>query len=325
MEINASVALKLAEIGQKHYPGTSAGPLFGYADPESHVIGISHVISFPTQHTSGDDVFNTKASNQRFQNEYLTKLKDSNINVTLVGWYLTATEGKENRQTLIESMLRYQEKRRKEEQDESPSIVVVYDPAKSADTLLSIHVLRLNESFVKTWNSESRFVARNLIDNRISYKNVFVEMDASIKNSSLTNLKIQELDPSSKYGEDLELTSNFLQTTNQNVDQLIEAVDNFNRNLGNFNYFQRNLSRELTKINQYRLRAKQENMDKLKANPDAKVTEPDWQSKFKLPQVPSKYENLVLGGSINRYCRNLEMNGSVEHAKTAGIQKSLDL
>ncbi len=325
VEINASVALKLAQIGQKHYPGTSSGPLYGFDDQEKKVINISHIINFPSQHTSGDDVFNTKSSNAKFQADFQSKLNDSKIGVKLLGWFLTATNGKQNRQTVVESMLRLQKKFLDEEKSTLPVIFVIYDPSKSADSLLSMQVLKLSGVFVNTWNSETRFIAKNLIDNRLTYRNIFEEVPSKIRNSNLTDLKIQELDVNSEYGNELELTSNYLKTTTQTSEQLIDAIDNFNHNLGNFNYFQRSLSRELTKINQWKLRAKQEHINHLKTDPAAKEPELDWKEHYKLPQVPSKYEHLVSGGLLNSLCNNVDTTGSVEHAKTAGIQKSLEL
>ncbi|VEU21500.1 DEKNAAC102204 [Brettanomyces naardenensis] len=325
VQINASVALKLAKIGEDHYPGTSSGPIYGFDEKESSVINISHIMSFPGQHTSGDDVFNTRSSNVKFQNDFLSKLRESKIGAKLLGWYVTCTNGKHIRQTVIESVLHLQENNRKENADNTPVLILVYDPSKALDSLLSLKVLKLSDAFLNTWNSEARFVARNLIDNRLSYKNIFEEVPAEIKNSHLTNLKVQELDLSNTYGDDLELNSNYLKSTVQNVEQLTEAIDNFNHNLGNFNYFQRSLSREVTKVNQWKLRTKQENIDKLKADPSATVTEPDWKTQFKLPQVPSKYENLVASGLVNSYSTNLEVAGSVEHGKTSGVKESLDL
>lgn len=325
VEINASVALKLAQIGQKHYPGTSSGPLYGFDDQEERILNISHIINFPNQHTSGDDVFNTKSSNAKFQADFQTKLNDSKIGVKLLGWFMTATKGKQNRQTVVESMLRLQKKMIEEEKSTLPVIFVIYDPSKSTDSLLSLQVLKLSDAFVKTWNSEARFAARNLIDNRLTYRNIFEEVPSKIRNSNLTDLKIQELDVNSEYGNELELTSNYLKITTQTSEQLIDAIDNFNHNLGNFNYFQRSLSRELTKINQWKLRAKQEHLDHLKTDPTAEEPELDWKEHYKLPQVPSKYEHVVSGGLLSSLCNNVSTTGSVEHAKTTGIQKSLDL
>ncbi|QPG73447.1 hypothetical protein FOA43_000757 [Brettanomyces nanus] len=325
VEINASVALKLAKIGENHYPGTSSGPIYGFDNKETSVINICHLISFPTQHTSGDDVFNTRSSNAKFQTEFLSKLRESKIGAKLLGWFITCISGKHLRQTLIESILRLQETNRKEHRDDFPALLVVYDPSSALDSLLSLKVLRISDAFLKTWDSETRFIAKNLIENRLSYKNIFESVPATIRNSHLINLKIQELDISAIYGEDLELTSNYLNGTVQNAEQLTEAIDNFNHNLGNFNYFQRSLSREITKVKQWKLRAQQENSQKLKIDPKAQVSEPDWTTQFKLPQVPSKYENLVISGQVDSFCNNLESTGSVEHAKTSGIKESLDL
>lgn len=315
VKINASTALKLAKIAENNYPGTVAGPVYGFDDPASKTLNVSQLVAFPAQHSSSDDIFSTKGGNGKFQAEFGKNLNDSKVGVKLLGWFVSSVGGKYMRQTVIESLLHLQETTIKVNREDWPAFIIVYDPSKALDSLLSLKVLKLSEPFLKTWHSEPQFVAHNLIDNKLSYKKIFEEVPATIKNTQLTNLKIQQLDTSAIYGDDLGLSSNNQRTVSQTADQLTEAIDNFNHNLGNFNYYQRNLSREVTKITQWRAKAKQVNEEKLKANPKAKVSEPDWTTQFKLTQPPSKYENLVLGGLVNNLCENLETTGSTELTK----------
>ncbi|GME86725.1 unnamed protein product [Ambrosiozyma monospora] len=94
----------------------------------------------------------------------------------------------------------------------------------------------------------------------------------------------------------------------------IDSIDSLNHNLGNLNYFQRNLSREVTKINQFKHKAKLEGKD-----PN------DWRKQYRLPNAPSKMENLVISSLIQNYCVDLENTVALEQAKVAGVEKALEL
>ncbi|ODV82586.1 hypothetical protein CANARDRAFT_30736 [[Candida] arabinofermentans NRRL YB-2248] len=331
IEINASVALKLANIGAESYPNIESGPIYGFNESESS-INIAHIFQFPAQYSSSssnnDDIFNMKSSNIKYQADILKRLQDTEAGVKLLGWFLSSVGGKTISQSIIEAIINLQQLNLKENRDTTPVLFLVYDPSKSFDGLLSLKALKLSEAFMKTWNSDEKFIAKNLIENRLSYRNIFDEVPMKIKNSHLINLTIQqEFSTAASEEKNLELTINNMRSVDMTTENLHEAIDNLNHNLGNLNYYQRNLSRELTKVNQWKLKTKQDNEEKLKADPNAKLdeTEQDWNKHFKLPTQPSKYESLVVSSLINNYCNNLEISGAVELVKTTGAQKSLGL
>ncbi|KAG7750822.1 hypothetical protein KL911_004701 [Ogataea haglerorum] len=329
VEISASVALKISKVGEDTYPATEAGSLFGLdvvsepSEEKRHTtIKVSHAFQFPPSYTN-DEIFSLRASNVKYQNDLLAKLKDTKVGVKHLGWFLTTNGGRFVGQSLIEAIINQQNENLTENRDSTPVVVLVFDTLKSMDGLLSLRAFKLSESFVRAWKSDERFVSKNLYENRLTYRNIFEEVPLKIKNNHLSNLKLQELSPEFEEDSCLELTGATLASMNLTVDNLAEAVDNFNHTLGNLNYYQRNLSRELVKINQWKQQIRQQNEEKIKTDPNAKLTETenDWHRHFRLPVQPSKYDNLVTSGLINSYCNSLETDCSIEQVKIAGIEE----
>ncbi|KAH3660520.1 hypothetical protein OGAPHI_007106 [Ogataea philodendri] len=329
VEISASVALKISKIGADTYPETESGALFGLdaisdetAEKKHTIIKTSHAFQFPSSYTN-DEIFNLKTSNSKYQSDVLAKLNITNSGVKILGWFLTTNGGKFVSQSLIESIINLQNHNVEENRDSTPVIVLVFDALKSMDGLLNLKAFKLSESFMKAWKSDQRFVSKNLYESRLTYRNIFEELPLKIKNNHLSNLKVQELSPKLEQDLCLELTGATLASMKLTVENLNEGVDNFNHTLGNLNYYQRNLSREVAKVNQWKQQIKHDNDEKLKLNPSAKLTETekDWAKHFKLPIQPSKYENLVMSSLINNYCNSLETDGSIEQVKTTSIEE----
>lgn len=328
VKLNASVALKLASIGQQSPQGITTGPIYGFDGVESNIISVTHTIAFPSSAQFGssnnDDFFNLRTSNQKFQQEYLSKLKASNYTANLLGWFVISSGGKFISQSLADSLYQLQETFRSNK-SEIPSLLVVYDPLKSVDGFLNLKCYKLSDAFLKTIQSDGKFIAKNLIENKLSYKNIIEPLALTIKSNHLTNLKIQEfnLDDASNELDNLSIGPSTYEYIKLTTDQLSDSVHQLNHNLGNLNYFQRNLSREIAKITKWEQKVKQDNEDKLKANPKAKLANTDWRKEFKLMRPSSKFDYLVASGSVNNICNNLQVTENIEYVKAVGIDKSI--
>jgi translation initiation factor 3 subunit H len=323
IKINASVALKLASIGENSTANITAGPIYGFDGVESNIISITHAISFPVYNNT-DDFFNLKTSNSRFQYDYLNKLKASNYTANLLGWFVCSTGGKFISQSVVEALYQLKENFRNDK-SEIPSLLIVYDPSKSTDGYLSLKCFKLSDAFLKTIKSENKFIAKNLIENRLSYKNILEELTVVIKSNHLTNLKIQEfqLDDSNNQLDNLSISPSTYESIKQSTNQLNEAINHFNHNLGNLNYFQRNLNRDIAKINKWEAKVKQDNEEKLKNDPKAKIEDVDWRKEFKLLPPSSKYEYLIATSAVNNICGNLQTTENIEYVKSIGVQNSI--
>lgn len=302
VEINASVLLKLAQMAETSGANTTCGPIYGYDQVDTKVINISKAINFPSSSSSSsDDFFSMKQSNVAFQVDYLKTLRATKTPVKLLGWfvcssdYLTAN--------VINSLQQLHKVIQQEQRIDLPALLVVFDPKKSQEGLVSLKVLKLTDAFINTSSAEHRFVGKNLIEHKLSHKNIVEELPTTIINNQLTNLKILELNPST-VGSSLKPNSNDVKQT---VDQLFSAVDHFNYGLGNMNYFQKNLSREITNINKW-----------LEKNEGG-----EWKKEFSLPQPVSKFDNLVTSASILGFCNDLEVSENIETIRVKGVESTL--
>ncbi|GME83210.1 unnamed protein product [Ambrosiozyma monospora] len=191
VELNGSVALKLTTFAEESYPNIETGPILGFdkkdTDANSISINITKIFQFPVN--NNDEIFTLRGYNGKYQNDVLAKLKDTKTGVKLLGWFISTTNGKFISQTIVDSMVHLQEYNKRENKDETPILYLVYDPSKALDGVLSLKVFKLSEQFIKTYYSEDRFIPKNLIENKLSYKNIFEEVPTTLKNTFLTNLK----------------------------------------------------------------------------------------------------------------------------------------
>lgn len=325
VRLNASIALKLANIGESASSNITTGPIYGFDGVESNIISVTHTIAFPNFNTNNtDDFFNLRGSNSRFQQEYLSKLKTAKFTAKLLGWFICSSGGKFISQSVVEALQNLQENF-KNNKSEIPSLLIVYDPSKSANGYLNLKCFKLSDAFIKTYQSENKFIAKNLIENKLSYKNILQELPVIIKSNHLTNLKIQEFDSDLSKIDNLSINPLTYQNIKYSTDQLYDAINHFNHNLGNLHYFQRNLSRDIAKINKWESKVKQDNDEKLKIDPKAKIENTDWRKEFKLLPPSSKYEYLIASNAVKNLCSNLELTENIEYVKATGVKNSLPL
>ncbi|TID29558.1 hypothetical protein CANINC_001832 [Pichia inconspicua] len=331
VKINASVALKLSKLSETSVKSMTTGPIYGFDGVEQDIISVTHMIPFPaynSQNSSGnygsDDFFNVRSSNAKFQQEYLAKLKGANYTANLLGWFVVSSGGKFISQSIVESLYSLQ-KSLKQNKYQIPSLLLVYDASKSSEGYLNLKCYKLSDNFIATYESEQQFIAKNLIENKVSYKNILEEIPVILKSNHLTNLKIQEFKLDSIPSDNLLINPATYENIKQTSEQLQEAVNHFNYNLGNMSYFQRNLSRDIAKIKRYEAKIQEENEEILKANPNAKVEAPNWRKEITLPPASSKYEYLVATSAVNNICNSLQSTENVEFVKITGVKSSLSL
>ncbi|ODV96966.1 hypothetical protein PACTADRAFT_48752 [Pachysolen tannophilus NRRL Y-2460] len=341
IELEASVALKIVKNSSDHYPHSVSGPLFGIdleEDSNTKKVVISHVFSFPNNNSNSNDHHHQEGysfklkSNLRFQNEVLDAFKETGLGVKFVGLYLSSIGGRYLTQQVVDSMMQ-QQALKNENDDNSKVLLLVHDPSKTKNGVLSLRIFKLSEVFVKTCRNGKKFQTTNLIENGLTFKNVLEELPLTIHNSHLVNLKILSSSDESKGEENFESLklSSTIPTVETTIESLFDSIDDFNYDQNNFNYYQRSLSRELAKINQWKQKRKLENLNKLKQNPNTpesellSLDESEWSKHFKLPSEPSRYENLIISGLLNNFCNELEVSSANELIKSFSVAKGLDI
>ncbi|KAG6842591.1 hypothetical protein C0991_000117 [Blastosporella zonata] len=95
----------------------------------------------------------------------------------------------------------------------------------------------------------------------------------------------------------------------RNLEQIVEAVDNYRTEEGNLAYLSRHIARERAKADNYIAKRKEENATRV-AQGLAPFPEEDVGRLFKIPAEPSRLESMLLLGQIDAYGRSLEGSAS---------------
>ena len=144
------------------------------------------------------------------------------------------------------------------------------------------------------------FVTSQLEKNKISYLNLFDELELDVQNQALVDLYLASSKPASITESDYNVV-NLLSNSNSTahlLESLYGQVDSFNYDQNNFNYYQRQYSKEQGKIQQWKQQRKYENLERAK-NGEKELDTDEWKSQFKLPVEPSRLNNMLYSHSID--------------------------
>lgn len=95
----------------------------------------------------------------------------------------------------------------------------------------------------------------------------------------------------------------------RNLEQIVEAVDNYRTEEGNLSYLSRQIARERAKAENYVMKRKEENQARV-GQGLAPLPEEDVSRLFKIPAEPSRLESLLLLGQIDAYSQSLAVTAS---------------
>jgi len=91
----------------------------------------------------------------------------------------------------------------------------------------------------------------------------------------------------------------------RNLEQIVEAIDNYRTEEGNVSYLTRQIAREKAKAENYIAKRKEENQARV-GQGLAPLPEEDVSRLFKIPADPSRLESLLLLGRLDALGRSLE-------------------
>ncbi|GMM32530.1 hypothetical protein DAMA08_052750 [Martiniozyma asiatica (nom. inval.)] len=220
VELAASATLKL------HGSEVSCGPIYGF--PSNDTIHVTHSFAFPK--SSIEDLLNLRHSNLSLQLDYLKSLRSTKRPAQLLGWYVSAPHPTIS-QNMINALQQLQKVIIQEQKSNVPALLIIHD---TKDLFLSLKSFKLSESFINTANADKKFIAKNLIENKLSFKNLVEELPTTIKTNILTALAIQNIKGNV---EPLE------QKSNVDVKNLLNGIDHLGHALNNALYYQKGLAR----------------------------------------------------------------------------------
>ncbi|KAI6779699.1 Eukaryotic translation initiation factor 3 subunit H-like protein [Emericellopsis cladophorae] len=328
VQVDALVAVKINKHCSSAFPTTATGAIVGM--DQNGVLEITNSFGFPSTDGASSDSHQNDASaaaaaaprqksNQTYQNEMIRHLKEVNVDANNVGWYTSVTLGNFVNMNFIENQVHYQTAN-------NATVALVYDASKSSQGNLALRAFRLTTSFMTAFK-EGKFTTDILQKSKLSYKDIFAELPVTIHNSHLLTSFLHQI-PGLPSEEDIEppvssadlerdqvqaplhpsidmldlAIDPFLEKT---CDLLIESIESHYTDLNNFQFYQRQLGREQTKISQWQAKRKAENAQRAVAK-QAPLPEDEWQRLFKLPQEPSRLEGMLNAKQVEQYSKQVD-------------------
>lgn len=209
--------------------------------------------------------------------------------------------------------------------DQGRGIVLIHDLAQSAQGNTVVRAYRLSPSFVEVYR-KTKFTAQNLIDHKLTFSNILIEIPVSLHNTALLDAFLATLstpaprDPSLLAPSTSELLASpptapisaphslltlaHTPVLSSSLEASLEALDEYANESGVVGYQSRQLARERGRAEAYVARRKAEN-----AAREAQGLQPlpieDITKLFKLPQEPSRLDSTLLLGQLDDATRKL--------------------
>ncbi|KAI5952477.1 hypothetical protein KGF54_003344 [Candida jiufengensis] len=315
ISISSSVLLSLLRHTSEHYPALFSGALLGFEDEKTIDITHGFPYPYPDQYEGGS--FKSRSGSQ-YQKDLLENFKKLGYGVEFQGWFQSTISGNFVTTQLIEGLA--------QQQLNNSNIFILIHDMSSIGQEVNLKALRLSTGFMNAY-IDGKWKSKDLEKNKISYLNIFDELEIKIQNQALTELYLTTTkEPKTTESElqILNLLSNS-NSTSQLLESLYSQVDSFNYDQNNFNYYQRQYQKEGSKIQQWKQQRKYENLERAKNGEKEIENNDEWKSLFKLPVEPSRYNNLLHSQSIDLLADDILKKCDEELQKSFAINRKLTL
>jgi translation initiation factor 3 subunit H len=162
---------------------------------------------------------------------------------------------------------------------------------------------------------------------KLTYKDVLVELPIIVHNSHLLTSFLHQL-PAEPAKKELEFPASLadlhatqppiplypnLESLDLSIDpylektcdSLLDSIETHYTELNNFQYYQRQLAREQTKITAWKTKRTAENASRAQQKL-APLPEDEWERLFKLPTEPSRLEGMLNARQVEQYSRQVD-------------------
>jgi len=298
VQLDGLVVLKIIKHCKENLPELVTGQLLGL--DVGNTLEVTNCFPYPSKSADEDEEStDSTMGGAEYQIEMMRCLREVNVDNNTVGWYSSTYMGSFINEGSIETQYNYQDKINKK------CVMIVYDPLKAAQGILSLKAYRLTVAFIELYKSQS-FTKDSLSKGNVSYDDIFEEIPVKIHNSSLITAFLTELEEQGTMESDfdrLDLSTNpFME---RNLEFLIECLDDLGVEQNKFQYHQRAVQRQQAQQSAWLQKRRQDNAAlKLKGDEPLPETDPS-NPIFKPPQEPSRLESLLITNQINNYCKQI--------------------
>jgi len=287
--------------------------------------------SFPLPHTSGDDDEKSSKATSRYQTSMLRALKEVRADDSIVGFYQSTTMGAFFGQSLVDTQAIHQEKLR------HGGVVVVHDISQSNRGNASFRAFRLSKDFLQAYR-KAPFSAKSMTNHKLTFTSILEEIPLKVRTNPLLSAFLTTLSeprpPSSKQPLHSDVHHTPLSplystldlgnpTLTKNLENVVEAIDNYKTEEGNLAYHIRQIAREKARADAYIAKRKEESANRV-AQGLAPLPEEDVSRLFKIPPEPSRLESMLLLGQVDAYAKTLEGTSGLSLVKMYAARAGTD-
>jgi translation initiation factor 3 subunit H len=275
-------------------------------------------------------------ANIAYQAEMIRHLKEVNVDANNVGWYTSATMGNFVNLGFIENQYHYQ-------RENDKTVALVHDVSRSSQGAFSLRAFRLTPTFMAAFK-EGKFTTErfdilanfsdstmltdhSLQKSKLSFKDIVTELPINLHNSHLLTSFLHQI-PAKPINGDVTMPTSLADIQNNPIsmplhpstdsldlsidpflektcDLLLDSIESHYTELNNYQYYQRQLAREQTKITAWQTKRKAENAARVAAKQQP-LPEDEWQRIFKLPQEPSRLEGMLNAKQVEQYSKQVD-------------------
>ncbi|KAJ1649255.1 hypothetical protein IWQ61_009600 [Dispira simplex] len=316
VQVEALVVMKIIKHSREASPDLATGQLLGL-DVET-TLEITNCYPAP----SGDSEDSTQ-----YQMDMMQCLREVNTDNNAVGWYQSVHFNTVLDHSILEMQYNYQKNLKK-------SALLAYDLSRSTRGNVALRAFRLAPAFMDIYK-KGEFTAQTFSVAGLSHSNILEEIPLVIHNTSLLNVLMYELDeqnaPVASLEEAMAAPSPLANSLDlcldpcleKNIEVLLDSLDRFNSTRQQYQHWQRSMTREQQKIQQYQQRRRLENAARTASGQEPLPEESEAQvaAMFPLPKEPSRLNHLVATGKVENYCKQLNQFGGPTFAKLFTVRE----
>ncbi|KAG7196260.1 uncharacterized protein KQ657_000275 [Scheffersomyces spartinae] len=311
VEIEGSALLSVVKHSSSNYPSLFSGTLLGFRSDEG-TIDITHAYPYPYPDQYEGGLFKSK-SGAKYQQEIQETLKGLGYGVEFQGWFQSTFGGNFVTTQLVDSLAQQQ-------LSNANAFVLILDMV-SINKELDVKALRLTESFIKTY-IDGKWKTKELATNELTYQNIFEEIPVIIRNLKLVNLFLSSQGPSLDDSYDILNMSSNQNVNTQLLESLYSQVDALNYDQSIFNYYQRQLQKEMGRVQQWKNQRRLDNLERAK-NGEKELDPEEWKSLFRLPNEPSRYNSTLHSYAIDVLADDILKKCDHELTNAFAIERNL--
>eukprot|EP00124_Ichthyophonus_hoferi_P003826 Ihof_evm3s361 gene=Ihof_evmTU3s361 len=239
VQLDGLAVMKILKHCRESLPELVTGQLLGL-NVENR-LEITNCFPFPSRGGEEED----DQEGAEYQIEMMKSLRDVNVDNNTVGWYKSTYLGSFLDASMIETQFNYQENIEK-------AVLIVYDPHRSAQGVLSLRAFRMTKIFFDRYKASNGFTPESIKNHKLTHDQVFEELPIVIHNGALVQSLLLELNDPSMMPDTYDRMDLAVHPyLEKNLEFLIECGDELNQEQSKYQFYLRNVSRQQQQQQQF--------------------------------------------------------------------------